>query len=117
MESIGVAIAQAGDVREEYRRRRLQGKVLAHQPEGRGVRHCANHVLLQRSQGVSTWCRFETTRRYSGSYVCQDVLRHVFRSNLLDQFHSRDLVLDGMLISIGSLSKCLYKRSPVAASI
>lgn len=52
MESIGVAIAQAGDVREEYRRRRLQGKVLAHQPEGRGVRHCANHVLLQRSQGV-----------------------------------------------------------------
>lgn len=56
MESIGVAIAQAGDVREEYRRGRLQGKVLAHQPEGRGVRHCANHVLLQRSQGVSIWC-------------------------------------------------------------
>jgi hypothetical protein len=25
----------------------LQGKVLAHQPEGRGVRHCANHVLFE----------------------------------------------------------------------
>lgn len=77
VEAIRVSVAKASNVRQEHGRGSLQRKVFSHEPQRRGIRHRANHV------------------------IGEDVFRHIFRCYLLDQFHASDLIFDSVSVTFG----------------